>query len=341
MKVQILKKVNWTLKKLAKISLLLLILLSTSKSLMSQDKAMEIKIKGKTYQLTGDNLTIVIGKNLKLNITREVPENVRKSIAQRYEGELKELESAYNSGKISLAELSKKKQNAYTKFEVAYATATKLAEEFARVSFSQESFLFRLAYVVYREGDIDGALDILNEDSLEMNETCQAMQYLLVIAANWLSNNRNAAFLLLEQVVKKYPSFNTLSSYGDYMQMQQNYVQAIALYEKALGFTSRVNDKNYTGIQIAFCYLHTNQFEEANKYISSLKFDVISEVGVNEVSRDCYFPAPLSTNFKQNHSLKRVAVDKLLAALPNADELVKKYGSLFSFFLNPPPVIPH
>lgn len=319
----------------------LFLILFAIQTLSGQNSAMEIEVKGKIYHITGDNLTIVIGKNLTVNVKREVPEKVRSAIEQKYRVEIEKLDNAYKSGKITLKDRSKAKQEIQAKYESANAIAVKLANEFATISFEEKSFLFRLAYVIYMEGDVEGASEILNEQNLELNESCQAMQYLLVIAANWSLNNYDYAFKQLQLVVKKYPSFNTLSSYGDYCQLQKDYALAIELYTHAFLHKKNIFQENYLHIQMAFCYLMIGRFKEGNDHILNIQSGNQSISNLNNVDKDCFLPSPLSIDFYKKHQLKPALADSIIREQERSTVPHQEYKALFDYFKRQQEKKPH
>lgn len=266
-----------------RIFLFIHLLLNQFQLLIAQNHKLDISLDGKVYTITGDNLTIVIGQNLSINIEQKVPEKVRKSIETKYQKKIDLYERKYKSGLLSLQEWKNEKEKAKSNYYVAQNTAEKLAKEFSKVNFAAESYLYRLAYVLYKEGDIDAAQLVLNQENLDLNESCQAMQYLLVIATKWSQGVYDEAFRYLEKVIKKYPSLNTYASFGDYLQYEERYEEAINKYIRASSFEPGKEDKIYLDLQISFCRLISGRLDSArqNKFnLSSPKNDL------------CYFPPP-------------------------------------------------
>jgi tetratricopeptide (TPR) repeat protein len=257
-------------------------------------QVLNIEIEGKTYTVRGDNLTIIIGKKPIINVSRVVPLHLRDSIRNKFEDKINVARKQYNNGKITLNELEKQQKQCQIEFETANAIAEKLSEAFSRIDFSKQSYLYRLAYVLYDEGNIEAAQAVLSNERLEQNEACQSVQYLLSAAVLWAGGKKEQAIIRLEIAIKKYPSFITWCSYGDYLFAIGVFEQAAKAYHEASELSTNHADTQYALIQAAYCYFHA---EMSNNAVLSLKkTSVLPNIENNLVPdtlQGCHLAPPL------------------------------------------------
>jgi tetratricopeptide (TPR) repeat protein len=257
-------------------------------------QVLNIEIEGKTYTVRGDNLTIIIGKKPIINVSKEVPAHLRDSIRNKFEGKINIVRKQYNNGKITLNELEKQQKQCQIEFETANAIAEKLSEAFSRIDFSKQSYLYRLAYVLYDEGNIEAAQAVLSSERLEQNEACQSVQYLLSAAALWAGGKKEQAIIRLEMAIKKYPSFITWCSYGDYLFANGEFEQAAKAYQEASELSTNHADTQYALIQAAYCFFHAEM--SSNAVLSFKKASILPNILDNIVPdtlQGCHLAPPL------------------------------------------------
>jgi len=242
-----------------------------------------ITIKGKTYTITGDNLTIIIGKNPQVNIKKIVPAKIKKNIKNKYQKTISELTQKYKAGLFSLDAY----QDSLTLFKNQYKTvqeqAVKLANEFSKVDFSKQSYIYRLAYIIYSEGDISEALEILNNETLENLEIQQARRYLLRAAIYISRNQFDRANTLYHTAISKYPNFETISSYANFLRDRQREKEAIEKYQLGNTFATTPQEKFLINGNLANLYFNLEENDSAVVYCKNALAQIDSLILINPV----------------------------------------------------------
>lgn len=251
-----------------------------------------IEIEGKTYNINGDHLTIIIGKDPVVNIKKEVPQSVKDSIKNKYDAQVAIYTKEYKAGKITIDALNSKQKKCFTDYQIALQVAEKLSKLFNETDFRQQSYLFRLAYVFYNEGEIDAALSILSNDRLEANENCQAVQYLLSGAVFETSQKTEMARSHFEKAYKKYPSFMTSCSWGDFLFLNGEYTRAAETYQKAITLSNHQSEHRVATVQAAYSQWLSELVIDSSlsRTILEGNFDNSNQILPHDTSSICYFP---------------------------------------------------
>jgi hypothetical protein len=257
-----------------------------------QGQTLSIEIRGKIYTVKGSNLTILIGKNPIVNVQKEVPKHIRDSIKQRYQGKINSLERRYKKGEINLTEKESQRRIYDAELSTAIAFAEKLAIEFSQTDFSQQSYLYRLAYIFYDEGNIEAAQAILSDERLEQHENCHAVLYLLSAAALWANNSNTLAVRQLETVYKKYPSLLTCQTLADHLFLSGEFSRAADVYRQANNFTTPLK-RRFFNIQAAYCY-YLEEKPDLALTMFNQNIDMIgsSEALLQDSINGCYLAPP-------------------------------------------------
>ena len=228
-----------------------------------------ISINGKNYLIEGNDLIIIVGKNPNIKITNRIPEKVKEGIKKKYDAKIIDLKSRFQKGEFVIQILNDSIEYYNDLKNVASEQARLLSEEFATTDFSQQSYIYRLAYIVYdRYGDIDGALAILNDESLEDIEYQQALKYILLIDS-YIEIGESFATIdsLFNVVSHKYPYPFIGLRYADYLFREGKYERAISYYDHQ--WQNETQDSIMLAklsFQLAKCALAEENFDEVSKW---------------------------------------------------------------------------
>lgn len=232
-------------------------------------------VDGKSYVLTGDNLTIVIGDNPIVKTSNAVPEAIVKNIQKKYESRIAALDQQYRSGKILLNALNDSIKSQEELKNAALSRAATLAKTFSEVDFSQQSYIYRLAYVVYNHfGDVEAALFLLNDETLGELEYSQALKYLLLIDSYLKLDTSNSAIDSLFRIVSyRYPYDFVNIRYADYLLKTERFAEAKEIYKKELEKTEAYSQVTFDlVVNLMLCESGQRNYKNAKVYgIRSLK----------------------------------------------------------------------
>lgn len=240
--------------------------------LMSQESQAEITLQGQTYTISGNHLTILIGDNPRVKVSREVPAKVRERIEQKYSARIRSLEKQRTEGMLTEKMLDDSLRSCRQQHQTAQAQARRLAEEFSRVDFSEQSYLYRLAYVIYQEGNLPGALDILNDRSLEKLEHQQAWNYILLAENHFALGELERAERLLERAIYKYPFYDTYVHYAKLLYDRKKLPSSVQYYLRALAVARRPADRFYGYARLGQVY-ESIQLEDSTRHFLLLALE--------------------------------------------------------------------
>jgi tetratricopeptide (TPR) repeat protein len=182
-----------------------------------------------------------------------------------------------NNNTITYAiDIEKLKQelNAQSQQEINELKATIRAMEEARQKNPNPSELYDRAYQLLQKGDIDDALQTLNDETLNEQSKQVTDEFILkskqiadefILKAQMLTliDRYQETETCYVKAIEIYPSFETFLAIGNYYYRQRNYDKAERYYEDCLAKAQNENEKAAALNGLAILHSDTNQHKKA------------------------------------------------------------------------------
>ncbi|MDR0829302.1 MAG: tetratricopeptide repeat protein, partial [Prevotellaceae bacterium] len=134
------------------------------------------------------------------------------------------------------------------------------------------SKLYEIAYKYFIEGDIDKALETLNDAKLNEQAEKLADEYILKARLLIIKNDYANAEKYFTRAVEIFPSFSKHLTVANYFHEQRNYPQAETYYQQCLEKAETEYEKGRTLNNLAILHYNTNALSQAeNEYNEALE----------------------------------------------------------------------
>lgn len=225
-----------------------------------------IEICGKSYEITGDFLTIIISENIKIKSCTEAVEKVKADIHSKYQSRVSALEARHENTQLSLIQLQDSFDILEKELHIAQQQVELLGIEFSTIDFTTTSYLYQLAFYFFNQGQLDEASAIMTEESLLQLEYIQAQKHLLNAQLHWRAGDATRAINALENSTKKYPFYELFLQQAQYLIEHQQIGQAIAPLHQSLNLAGSYGQQIQSLSILASAYHTTNDSLQAQAY---------------------------------------------------------------------------
>ena len=171
-------------------------------------------------KLNGEKIVVVMCKSGLIDKRRAEYYNISvKFITDSYKANLEKLKEQIKKSEISRENFLAKMQELNHRREMVMKNAEQLAAKFSRVNFDDVSDLYKRAFNKFSEGDIDGAIAILEEEDLiaraqkRINER-NRLQAVMKDLEKWKKENDAAALSDIEATRMMIKSLEGLKNTG-------------------------------------------------------------------------------------------------------------------------------
>lgn len=173
-----------------------------------------IDVCDKTYEITGDFMTIIIARNIAYGEPETLAPKVIRQIKRRYEEKVDSLMARRDELNLSEKTLLDSLARLKTELRVAETQAAQLARDFAAVDLKTTSYLYQLAYYFFGNGQLVEALEVMSDKALAAIELNQAKKYILKAAALRQTGDMQESTNILKTAFERYPCFDSALAYG-------------------------------------------------------------------------------------------------------------------------------
>jgi tetratricopeptide (TPR) repeat protein len=225
-----------------------------------------ITVCGKSYEITGDFLTIIISENIKIKDTSAASRKAINAIEAQYETRLAALNYQYDETMLSLAQLEDSISQLDQQLYTAKEQARLLEQEFASIDFTTTSYLYQLAYYFFNQGKLQEATEIMEEHSLLRLEKIQAHKYILRAQALWDQQNQAGALEILKDATQKYSFYELHFLHGRLLLETGQPAEAAKALQAALDLAGSPGERMHCYTQLALSYSMPSQTDTAARY---------------------------------------------------------------------------
>ncbi len=194
--------------------ILCFLFLSVSHFNHAQENTPVIDVCGKSYEITGSFLTIIIAENLLYGKPETLAPEIVEQIKNRYREKMNTLNRRYANAEMTLEVLEDSLAQLNIQLEVAQRQVQLLTEEFSTIDLQTTSYLYQLAYFFFRNGQLAEASAVLSDDALAKIELIQARKYIQKARATEQLGDSLQARQILKKAVSRYPVFEVRMAYG-------------------------------------------------------------------------------------------------------------------------------
>ena len=208
------------------------------------------------------------------------------AINKSYEELLKQLKGDVKDRDKTIARLRKEK-------DAALAQAEKMAKDFAAVNLDEASEMYKKAFELFKKGDIDGALKVLDDDTLAKTLHEVARAFMLKADLYILKLDFKNAETYYRKAVEAEPgNLDHIISVTAFFYKQKKFRKAQLLTEKALSITGNKYEKALFLNTLGVLYSDTSRFKEAEQaYSEALEI----RKTLAAANKDAYLPYVATT----------------------------------------------
>ncbi len=208
------------------------------------------------------------------------------AIIKSYEELLKQLEGDVKDRDKTIARLREEK-------DAALAQAEKMAKDFAAVNLDEASEMYKKAFELFKKGDIDGALQVLDDDKLAKTLHEVARSYMLKADLYILKLDFKNAETYYRKAVEAEPgNLDHIIAVTAFFYKQKKFRKAQLLTEKALSMTGNKSERAAFLSNLGVLYSNTSRFKEAEQAYSEALDNYRTLAAAN---KDAYLPYVATT----------------------------------------------